>query len=198
MAKKKDKDEAAGLPDDTPKVLMSESQQKIAALVEAAGDAPVVEDVRELSVRLKMVIPKIIKENNPDRAYRWIALENIDQELPQNGGVWVPVNRMNHPKVDPGLFGVHGGITYKNQNILCFTRRAIPEAIEKRTIEEFDLKVKTNVENLERQVGEIKKGGRSTPAAVVERVEDPGEGPGDQALVSDEEYDFGDTGTDGH
>ena len=190
MARKK------GIPtngDITPKVLMSEDQQRLAALIEnAPNDAPMVESITDLTTRLEMIIPKIIRKSYPDRAYRWIATDNYG-ELYNNGGPWVPVNSHNHPAVwdtTPELFGNHGGIVYKNQNVLCFMRREIGEAIEAQTIKEFDFKVQDNVENLEKQYHGAGKG-----TVTVERIEDPGDGRNETELVADEDYDFSDTGT---
>jgi len=209
MAKEKGKvvakteQEPAGIPDapakqePTPKVLMSEDQQRLAALVDAAGkDAPKVEDVKDLFVRLEMVIPKIIRDGYPERSYRWVDTDELEKNLTMFGGYWELVNRQNHPKVDDRLFGIHGGITYRNQNVLCFTRRAITDAIEKRTIDEFDFKVKDSVENLEKTYH-----GKGKGTVTVERVEDPGDGYQAGELVPDTVgedgyYDFSDTGSD--
>ena len=181
------KEESA--PKSENKVLMTSDQQRLSALIDAAGEPPLIEDVEELSVQLHMIIPKMIKHCYPERSYRWIATDSLEDNLVPYGGIWQLVNRHNHsdPRIDQGLFGIEGGIVYRNQNVLCFTNRNVTIALQTKVEKEFAMRVDQNVENLEKQVGQISRGGKNMPAAVVERVDDPGEGYGGQDILDNPE-----------
>lgn len=181
-------------PPSTPPVLLSGTQQRVRGLVaRAKKDAPLLEEVKELSVKTEMAIPPEIKKAYPERIYRWGALDDLEKSLSQYDGAWEIVAAVNHEKILPlKLFDIDGAITYKGQNILIFTRRSIGQAQLDRTIKEFDFKYETAVDGLEKSYS---AGGREV--ASVRRIDDPGDGGhGDMGLVSDEEYDYADTGAD--
>lgn len=182
-------------PPPTAPVMLSGTQQRIRGLVaRAKRDAPLLEDVKELTVRIEMLIPPEIRRAYPERIYRWGAIDDLERSLSQYDGAWEIVAAINHEKLIPmKLFDIDGAITYKGQNILIFTRRSIGEAQLNRTIKEFDFKYEGAVEGLEKSY--------SSPAgkevASVRRIDDPGDGgKGDMGLVGDDEYDYGDTGAD--
>jgi len=188
-----------------PKVLLTPEQQRIQALVDSASkEAPVIEDIKELGVKLEMVIPPTITKTRPEHSFKWAAINQLEQDLTKFGGIWEIVTQVNHSFIPRGLFGINGAITYMGQNILVFTRRKITDQINAATIRDFNLKVERETDKLSQQYHT----GGGKAVVNVERVDDPGDGgsgtvdltgatkTSDGDTIPEDKYDFPDTGSD--
>ena len=119
-------------------MLMTEQQRLIHQLIEnAADDAPVIESIEELTVEKHMKVPDQIKKAYPERRWKWLDIKTAISQVSTSGGLWVIATRANCSKINPKLWDMDGGITYRQQNILGFTRRQIGDLIEKRIIDGF-------------------------------------------------------------
>lgn len=186
MAQKKDvevKEQSEKRP--VPQVLLSEDQRRIAALVEnAKKDAPLIENIRELKQRVTMPIPAVIREKRPENTYRWKDKKDIDSELGVFGGLWEIVTKTNHSFLDARMFGAHGAITYKEQNILCFMRRTVSDMMTKDNLQTFNLRAEASINKTAQRFNAASGAG----AAIVERVDDPGGSPSDMVLDSYKDF----------
>jgi len=173
-------------------VMLTPEEMRIKSLADAASEkGPIIENLEERFQRIEMEVPKHYKK--AEFAYRWIARDNIDRELFTNGGLFEIVTRSNHSHIPVKDFRANGAIMYSTDLILCFTRRQISDVVQKRTIEDFNLKADDKIQN----PGKVRnEGGKEV--ARIERVEGkvgpvtPGTEP--ENLTSESDYHFGDTG----
>lgn len=204
VARQADLLDAADLQTVQKKVILTEQQQFIASLVDAAeAQAPKI-SVTELSQRLMMLIPDVIKKAYPAYSYKWASVDNLQAELHTFGGMWEVVARVNHGKIPAKLFGPEGSVMYKGASILVFTRRQTTEYLDKQTIQELDLRVRESTQNMTKTYRDPR--GREQVHLEIIDKEPPGkigtlplkeETIGPQPDGSQGDYDFGDTGTDG-
>lgn len=160
----------------TPQVLWSKEMEALARLASnAPKDAPIVESMEELSPRIEMDIPEILKRRYPQHTFRWESLAH-PAGLTSFGGHYVPVTRMSHPDLDRALWDDGTGcIVYRGQNFLAFTRRENTEMKQKQVLRQFEMKSDQVLNPNARQYG--KKG-----QVVVEPVADGGGGDGGYIL----------------
>lgn len=163
------------------KVILSAEQQRISALVESSkadfSDVKITDYIR----RIEMEIPKVVKKS--EYAYRWIWVGNLDKELINMGGIFEIVNRTNHSNVPSKLFGITGAITYKGENILCFTKRDLAKGIATHEIGEFNKKTDRAVDSMQDYGG---------GKIQIERSEVTEGGSSEVELMADKDYDAGD------
>ena len=186
----------------TKKIILSEQQQFIAGLVEAAEDAAPRIDITELSTRVMMLIPSIIKKARPEFGYKWASIDHLQSELHTFGGMWEVVARINHGHLPERLFGPEGSIMYKGQSILVFTRRSITDHLERQVIQELDLRVREATQSMDKSYKDP-RGKEQVRLEIIDK-EPPGR-VGSEELTKDSfnaqgqsvgDYDFPDTGAD--
>lgn len=160
------------------KVILSAEQERIASLTEQAPkDFPNIE-ITSFKYQNELRIPESVKL--PEYAYRYINVNNLENVLTDHGGIFQIVNRHNHSHAPSSLFGITGAITFKRQNILCFTRRDIAEKIHNQNIRDFNKKTERAL-NEQQEYG----GGKIR----LESVENPEGGRNDIELMTDDDYD---------
>ena len=159
------------------KVIFTATQQRISALASAADDKFPDIKITDYIKRIEMEIPSIVKK--PEYAYRWIYEGNLDKELVKMGGIFEIVTRNNHSHVPSKLFGITGAISYKGENILCFTSRSIAKNIEKYKTDEFNKKTERAMDTTHNYGG---------GKIVIERTE-AGESAGSELMNENEHYD---------
>jgi len=180
------------------KIILTEQQQFIASLVEAAEEEAPKISVNELGQRLMMLIPAVFKENYPDRSYKWASADNLQSELHTFGGMWEIVARVNHGLISEKLFGPEGSVMYKGASVLVFTRRSTTEFLEKQTIQELDLRVRESTQNMEKSYRDV-DGKERVKLEIIDK--EPANKIASEPLKQDTfgpdgDYDFADTGTD--
>ena len=161
------------------KVILTATQQRIAALASSADDKFPDIKITDYIKRTEMEIPNVVKK--PEFAYRWIYEGNLDKELVKMGGIFEIVTRNNHSHVPDKLFGITGAISYKGENILCFTSRSIAKNIEKYKIDTFNRKTERAMDTTQNYGG---------GKIVIERTE-AGEGAVGELMDENEHYDAG-------
>ena len=134
----KEKIEIEKPAEEKKKVIFTAEQQRIASLVESADTSFPEIEVSEYLKRTEMEIPRSVKK--PEFSYRWIWEGNLNKELHSMGGIFEIVTRSNHSHASSKLFGIMGAITYKGENILCFTRKKIASDIANQITADFNRK----------------------------------------------------------
>ncbi len=183
----------------TKRVILTEQQQFIASLVDAAeAEAPTI-SVNELSQRLMMLIPQIVIESRPEYSYKWADAANLQSELHTFGGMWEVVAKVNHGHLPAKMFGPEGSIMYKGASILVFTRRSTTEFLDKQTIKELDLRVRESTQNMSKTYRDP-RGREQVHLEIIDK--EPPNRIGNPVPLKEEtfgpegDYDFSDTGTE--
>lgn len=105
-------------------VVLTEQQAAVKALAGQGGDipaAPTVEELRELSARMEMSIPK--KFTRPEFMYHYKDMTGVAAELVASGGIWQVVTRTNHSHIPSAWFHPGMGAVVYRDCVLCFARR---------------------------------------------------------------------------
>lgn len=125
------------------RVPITQNQMLLRQLVDHASlDAPVIENIQDLFVEDRLRIPFDTRTKYADRSYKWLALDET-APLSTYGGMYVPVNRMNHADLPTSLFeDSTGAIVFEGQNFLAFCRRENVDAINKHVIKTFGERVR--------------------------------------------------------
>ncbi len=188
-------------PTDRPQAttVLTPEQARINALVQQAGDVPVIENVKDLFHTEQAAIPMRIRVARTDLSYRWLDTHDLENSLHNFGGIWEIVTRANHSHLPESYFGMDGAISYKASVLLGFTSRDITDQVNDATVKALSLRIDKSVENK----SQVFTGAGGRTLATVERVDDIGDGYGRTALTDGRlkedggEYDFVDTGSDG-
>lgn len=138
---------------DQPKVL-TQKQQAIKQFVDSAKkEPPRIEDVKDLSIRIEMEIPKGVARG-PEYEYAWLSIADMDKDL-YSGSKWEIVTRTNHSHVPERTFGLDGAITYRGQNILAFCYRDTYDAEQKAIVDAFNSKTDSTLKKNEEATEEV-------------------------------------------
>lgn len=131
----------------------------------------------------------------PERAFKWLAVDTAQSEIDMSRGMYVICNRSNCSKFPSYCFdGATGGVIFSGQNVLAYTYRSNIEAIQAKTIRDFDMSEKALKDQLNKTY-------HSTSGKPVVHVEESDRytsggygmgGPGSEPveLTKGESYDF--------
>jgi hypothetical protein len=183
--------ESAG-PEQPSAMTLSDIDRQVRQAVDASIAEPVrIDSVEELAHRTWMAVPKVFKEQYPERSYKWLSINGLHSDLTSANGLWQLVNRSNHPNVPDSFFDLAtGGVLYSGQNILAYTWLDNVVKLEKKTLADFDAGEKA----MRAKFNQTYHGADGKAAVVMEEVGDQGKmTPGTKPVVmtTDSDYDYG-------
>lgn len=107
-----------------------------------------IESVQDLEP-VDLLSVKKYEELYPERYFKWLSVDNAQGEIDMSRGLYVICNRSNCSKFPAYCFdSATGGVLFMGQNVLAYTYRSNVEAIQAKTIRDFDMSEKSLKEQL--------------------------------------------------